>query len=98
MLTLTFRLLRYSSTLSALKPFGEGQVDKAINRHNRGENTHCLLNPTIDLEPRLAHHTEKDSSPCPLPWKPTGCCAKGQTDMPINRHNRGEVPYDASVG
>ncbi len=34
----------------------------------------------------MAGHTERKSSPYPLP---TG---EGQTDTPINRHNQGEVP------
>jgi len=47
------------------------------------------------------HHPlsqERKPTPCPLHLEPTGCFAKGQTDTPINRHNRGEVSYDASVG
>ena len=46
----------------------------------------------------------------PLTWKPASSITQkwirhmpslfgeGQTDTAINRHNRGEVPYDASVG
>jgi len=33
----------------------------------------------------LTGHTEKDSSPYPLPL------GEGQTDTPINRHKQGEV-------
>jgi len=36
------------------------------------------------------HRTEADSMPSPF--------GEGQTDTPINRRNRGEVPYDPSVG
>jgi len=45
----------------------------------------CFITLNIDLETQQPHHTEKDSSPCPLP------VGEGQTDMPINRHNQGEV-------
>ena len=50
-------------------PLGEGLTDTPINRQHRGEVPRRPLNPTIDLEARLAHHAEKDSSPCPLPWE-----------------------------
>ncbi len=37
-------------------------------------------------------HAEKNSTPYPLPaGAPQGCCAKGQTVPPINRHNQGKI-------
>ena len=93
-------------------PFGEGQTDTPINRHNRGEvppifhqapglgdlmnkplsrlphggEAQTILQQNIDLENHRPHQprTEADSMPSPF--------GEGQTDTPINRHNRGEVP------
>ena len=87
MLTLTFRLLRYSSTLSALKPLGEGRTDTPINRRNRGEVPQTLLNPNIDLEPRLAHHTEKGFVTMPSPFGVQGRTGGKEFELHINNLN-----------
>jgi site-specific DNA recombinase len=47
--------------------------------------------PNTQLETQRPHHTEKRSTQCPLPL------GKGQTDTPINRHNRGEVHPSPTV-
>ena len=48
--------------------------------------SYVLLKQSIDLENHHPHQprTEADSLPSPF--------GEGQTDTPINRHNRGEVP------
>jgi len=54
--------------------------------------SYLLIKPIIELEKHPPHQprTEADFMPSPL--------GEGQTDKPINRHNRGEVYYDAGVG
>jgi len=49
------------------------------------------LETSIDVEKQQNH---QPTSPLPI-WEGRGI---GQTDTPINRHNQGEVPYDASAG
>ena len=50
------------------------------------------LEKSITLESQQNYQTEQKPTPCPLP------AGEGQTDTPINRHNRGGVSYDPSVG
>ena len=49
------------------------------------------LEKSITLESQQNYQTEQKPTPCPLP------AGEGQTDTPINRHNRGEVYYNISV-
>jgi len=78
-------------------PFGEGQTDTPINRHYLGEvpTNPSPVSPKGErlrhprTEPRLGNPTrhrrrkEVNSMPSPL--------GEGQTDMPINLANQGEV-------
>ena len=57
-----------------------------LSRLPQGGEAQTILQPNIDSEIQSAHQprTEADSMPSPF--------GEGQTDSPINRHNRGEVP------
>jgi hypothetical protein len=43
------------------------------------------LKPIVDLQNHHPHQRRKETDSMPSPF------GEGQTDMPINRHNRGEV-------
>jgi len=74
---------------------------------DRGKWWHTLKNPSpvspkgempmpletsINLESQQLRQPRKETDLMPSPF------GEGQTDTPINRRNRGEVCYDASVG
>jgi hypothetical protein len=63
-----------------------------LSRLPQGGEAKNLLIQTIDLDIQQPHQprTETDSMPSPK--------GEGQTDMPINRHNRGEVPFHQAPG
>jgi hypothetical protein len=53
--------------------------------------SYLLFKQNIDWKNSTPHHTETRTTKCPLHLEPTGCFAKGQTDLPINYLNQGEV-------
>jgi len=78
-----------------MRAAGEGGLVPTKSRHNRGEGEtplpspprgrrYVLLKPIIDLENQHAYQPRKEVNKMPSPL------GEGQTDMPINRHNRGE--------
>ena len=68
-----------------------GASSKPLSRLPQGGEAKALPKQIIDLE--IQHHHQPTS---PFPFGKGG--GIGPTHTPINRHNRGEVSYDASVG